>query len=62
MHDQLRQSMRSTLRASGFTHAELAGALGVSRAQVTNILVGRFGARAELAERLKAWAQTVVAA
>ncbi len=49
------QRIRALARAAGITQHEIAGAVGISRPQLTNALQGRSGLSAVSAERLMAW-------
>ena len=56
---RVQTDIRIALRASGMTQAKVAAQVRVSRAQLGNVLRGRFGTRPEVAQRLLAWTNEV---
>lgn len=55
MPESVSVAMYRRLHADGITITDLASVLGLSRQQLGNVLVRRFGTRPEMATKLKAW-------
>jgi antitoxin component HigA of HigAB toxin-antitoxin module len=53
--EPVRTALRHEIEARGLTQERLAREVGLSRPQLTNLLVGRFGTSPEVASRLKAF-------
>ena len=49
----IRAAIRHEIEARGLSQAHLAREVGLSRPQLTNLLVGRFGISPKVASRLK---------
>lgn len=58
MPPELVVELRKHMRATGYRQHDIAEAIGLSRPQLTNALVGRFGLSATAAERLKQFLAT----
>jgi antitoxin component HigA of HigAB toxin-antitoxin module len=56
--DPVRVALRHEIEARGLTQERLAREVGLSRPQLTNLLVGRFGTSPEVASRLRAFLLT----